>query len=992
MSPSRTDRARAVVPLAALVVGLVASVASAAYLRGVQGDDTRERFTNRSAESARALDGALAEAGDTLRALRAFFDGSTDVTEAEFDRFVAALDVRGRPGVVATAYVDARAGRPVRYTVPPGPLPATAADARAAQDVAARTGRPASTPATRQPDGGDPAFVVFLPVTRDGAVTGWVATAYSGGALVAGGLGANTAVEAALYEDGTLVGASPGYARRTGRDLTATATLSRYGRTWTVRTAAPPRFTPLSYAAAPWLLLGGGLLLTFLVALVLRTMLTTRRRAERLIEATTATLRDREERFRALADSSPSGVFFAAGPGGAVEYWNPRLAEIAGVDDLGGTDPLDLLHPDDRPKVVAAWQRAAARQALFRGTYRVRRGDGTTRWVDFAAGPTRGEDGTVTGWAGTVNDVTGSVEAQRRSDRLTRMLEHTTDLVTLTDPDGEVVWANEAARAMMRAAGAVPHRLSDLVAPSARTYFDDVVLPALRSDGVWSGELSLLAADGREVPVSQLIQAHYGPDGSVQHYSFSARDLTERQDYQDRLAHEVLHDRLTGLPNRALFGDRLTQALARTTRRDSLLAVLFVDLDRFKLVNDSLGHDAGDRLLVEVATRLQSVLRSGDTAARFGGDEFTLLCEEVVDEAQATAIADRVLGVLSVPFLLDSAPVHLTCSVGIVLSDAAANVRPENLLRDADAAMHRAKDLGKARYELFDERLRARAVARFQTESALHAAIEGGQLRVHYQPEVSLRTGRVVGAEALVRWLHPERGLVSPDSFVPVAEESGLIDQIGSWVLREACAQAARWHAAGDPVQVWVNLSPRQLTGDIVATVAGALEATGADPAQLGLEVTESALLGDVEAAIALLRELRALGVRIVIDDFGTGYSSLAYLRRLPVNGVKIDRSFVTNLGSSTADSAIVAAVVGMASALGLMTIAEGVETRVQLDEIVRLGCDAAQGFYFAAPAPEQGFDALLATGPAWPGLAAAAADVTSLDPARRRRQGGTRA
>jgi diguanylate cyclase (GGDEF)-like protein/PAS domain S-box-containing protein len=1012
---SRIDRAGLRVPpavLAVLVVGTLASAGAAGYLGHVQGRDTDERFDRRSAETVRALTDGLEGSGDTLRGVRGLFDGSASVTAGEFADFVRALDVSDQyPGVVAVSYVTADAARTVRYTAAARPLPERVPESgrvlHAAQDRARDTGEAVATPALRRTRDSAPVFYVFLPVyahgarpatveARRAALTGWVANTYRGPDFVAGGLARTTAVEVALYQGttadpGALVGASAHYPGEHSRGLAHESRLTIFGTPWLVRTVAPPGFTPASYVVAPWLLLGGGLALSLLAALLVWSGRTARRRAERMVEDTTRTLRRSEERFRALADHSPAGVFFADETG-TLAYANPRLLNICGVESFEGSDPRALVHPDDRARLTASWDKALAERAVFSGTYRLNRPDGTVRWVDIASGPTHDDGDALTGWVGMASDVTDSVEAKRRTDRLTRILEHTTDLVTLTDADGAVVWANEAARAFMRSVGTVPHRLSDLVAPSARTYFDEVVVPALREHGVWNGELSLLAPDGREVPVSQLIQAHYGSDGSVQNYSFSARDLSERQDYQSRLAHEVLHDRLTGLPNRVLFVDRLTQSLARTARRESLIAVLFVDLDRFKLVNDSMGHEAGDRLLTEVSTRLESVLRSGDTAARFGGDEYTLLCEEVVDEAQATAIAERVLSVLSVPFVLDGSPVHLTASVGIALCDGSPTVRPEDLLRDADAALHRAKDLGKARYELFDERLRVRAMARFQTESALHEAIAEGQLRVYYQPEVSLRTGKVIGAEALVRWLQPGVGLVSPDDFVPLAEETGLIGQIGAWVLREACWEAARWRDRredGKPFEVWVNLSPRQLTGDIVAEVSGVLDETGIDPAQLGLEVTESALLGDVDAAIEVLTQLRALGVRIVIDDFGTGYSSLAYLRRLPVNGVKIDRSFVAGLDSPE-DTAIVAAVVGMARALGLTTIAEGVETRAQLDEVIRLGCDAAQGFYFAKPAPRQTVDALLAQRPEWPGLTVPAPrEVTALDPARRRLRGG---
>ena len=1008
----RTDRARALLPLAALLVGALASVALASYLRRMQNADTLERFANRSRETAHAIEHGLNGSGDSLRGVRGLFDSSVEVRPEEFARFLEALDIDQRfPGIAAVAFVRADEARSVAFVQPTdaGPAVEGGPAARFAQDRARDSGRITTTPPLRRPGDEGVTFLVYVPVYRGAgtpatdrarrdSLLGWVVNSYRGQEFLAGQLSGGSAVESALYQGSVphpeaLVGTSPGYtaAVEDGPGLVRETRITAYGVPWIIRTVAPRGFTPLSYALAPWVLLAASLVLSAVAAFVLRVLLTARHRAERAVATTTRTLRENEERFRALAEHSPTGVWFA-NDAGDLAYWNPRLAEIVGAD-LGTGDPRQLIHPDDRERALATWDRAVAAHTVFRGTYRVLRPDGATRWLDLAAGPTRDERGAVTGWVGTANDVTDRVDSQRRTDRLTRILDSTTDLVTLTDPDGEVVWANDAARQFMRSIGIVPHRLDDLVAPAARGYFADVVLPALRADGRWSGELSLLGPDGGAIPVSQLVQAHYGGDGALQYYSFSARDLSERVDYQSRLAHEVLHDRLTGLPNRVLFVDRMTQSLARTARRESLMAVLFVDLDRFKLVNDSLGHEAGDRLLLEVAARLQSVLRSGDTAARFGGDEFTLLCEEVVDEDQAVAIAQRVLAVVSVPYVLEGSAVHVTASVGIALSDGADAVRPEDLLRDADSALHRAKDLGKARYELFDERLRAHAVARFETETALHEALDTGQLRVYYQPEVSLRTGRIVGAEALVRWLHPVNGVVSPDDFIPLAEESGLIGQIGGWVLREACWQAARWRGArddGEPFVVWVNLSARQLDDDVVEMVKSALVETGVDPGQIGLEVTESALLGDADAAIDVLRELRALGVRLVVDDFGTGYSSLAYLRRLPVDGVKIDRSFVAGLGTSPEDSAIVRAILGMATALGLDTIAEGVESRIQLDELVTLGCDFAQGFYFAKGEPRQSIDAMLAQHPEWPGLMPAQRPVTPLDARRRMRRGGS--
>jgi len=442
----------------------------------------------------------------------------------------------------------------------------------------------------------------------------------------------------------------------------------------------------------------------------------------------------------------------------------------------------------------------------------------------------------------------------------------------------------------------------------------------------------------------------------------SIRYAIERKRAEVALAHQALHDPLTRLPNRALFLDRLEQALARAQRSSIGIAVLFLDLDRFKVINDSLGHDAGDRLLVDVANRLQGVVRPGDTVARFGGDEFTILCDDVGGERDAVLIAERVAAAVGAPFALDGDEAFLTTSLGIALTTGRENSRAEALIRDADAAMYRAKERGKSRYELFDSAMRARAVDRLDIENALHRALDRGEFRVFYQPAVDLHTGDLVGIESLVRWQHPERGLIGPDQFIALTEETGLIVPLGSWVLREACRQWKRWEEFGTPTpRISVNLSTRQLgQPDLVDVVVDVLDETGMDPSRLSLEITESTVLDDTESALGTLEALKGQGVRISLDDFGTGYASLALLKRLPVDELKVDRSFVTGLGRDPQDSPIVSTVVSLAAALGLVAIAEGVETTTQVEELRRVGCRYAQGYYFARPQPAERMTRLL--------------------------------
>jgi diguanylate cyclase (GGDEF)-like protein len=471
---------------------------------------------------------------------------------------------------------------------------------------------------------------------------------------------------------------------------------------------------------------------------------------------------------------------------------------------------------------------------------------------------------------------------------------------------------------------------------------------------VWSaGELAGVLIAGRrqrsgvlasEVECIDLLAAQAGAALVV------ARRYAERQSYETELRRQASHEPLTGLPNRTLLVDRIEHALAAASRRGDRVGLLFLDLDGFKTINDSLGHDAGDQLLQAVGGRLLLCLRPGDTLARYGGDEFTILLD-VTTEADATAVADRILEALEEPFSLAERDVAVTTSIGIAVTPSAgpATGRRPDPIRDADLAMYRAKDAGGRRWELYDPSMDADVRDRLDQETDVRRAVAAGEFHLEYQPVIDLRTGRMTGVEALVRWDHPERGSVSPGEFIPVAERTGLIVPLGRWVLDEACRQARLWQDAGLDLHVAVNLSTIQFAeAGLVDDLAGTIRRHGIDARRLVLEVTESVFIDNAEQAVATMTAIGDLGVALALDDFGQGYSSLSYLKKLPLQLVKIDRAFVDGLPRSAADQAIVRAVVSLASELGMAVLAEGVETLDQLDHVRRLGCGSVQGFLFS--------------------------------------------
>ncbi|CAN5717349.1 hypothetical protein BH23CHL2_BH23CHL2_11980 [soil metagenome] len=485
-------------------------------------------------------------------------------------------------------------------------------------------------------------------------------------------------------------------------------------------------------------------------------------------------------------------------------------------------------------------------------------------------------------------------------------------------------------------------------------------------------EYRMITRDGQTIWVREEARLIEDESGGPQNWQGIISDVTLQKELESQLTHQAFHDTLTGLPNRALFNDRVSHARERRSRHGESIAVCFMDLDNFKVINDSLGHSVGDELLIQVARRLQKCRRSEDTAARFGGDEFAFLIEGISDTSDAIGIVSRIAESFDGPFVVGGRELFVTPSIGLSIA------RPDelghrDLLREADAAMYKAKRSGKDRFELYTPTLTTDAVNRLDIGSDLRKTLDGEQMEMHYQPITELSTGRVVGVEALVRWNHPEHGLIPPDRFIPIAEETAMIVDLGRWILKESCRQVHTWNEQRDqlsPLRLSVNLSARQFSdARLVDDVQRTLEDTGFDPALLCLEITETVMMENEDAAAQMLRRLTGLGVRIAVDDFGTGYSSLSSLRRFTVDQLKIDQSFVEGLINDPHDSIIVFGVIGLAHALELEVIAEGVETIDQRDQLVALNCDLAQGYLFSRPLDSAMFESLYITPEPSPGI-----------------------
>ena len=644
--------------------------------------------------------------------------------------------------------------------------------------------------------------------------------------------------------------------------------------------------------------------------------------------------------------------------------WSDELRKTCEVAHplATGLDFMALVHSDDREALDRAFRDAVRTRRLFDHTCRLHFPDGRVKWIDVR-GLMHARAGRVLRVSGTMQDITARRQADDEINLAARVFDDSLNGVIITDARSRIVKVN---RAVTRILGYEPEELIGKTPAAMKSDRHDAAFYAklwreLRATGEWQGEIWDRRKDGEITPLWQSISAVRDARGEIINYIGVFYDLSDQKRAAAHIHHLAYYDALTDLPNRQSFSESCEQALKLARRNGTPLALLFLDLDRFKNVNDTLGHPVGDELLRGVARRLKRTLRQSDVVARLGGDEFIVLAQNISGPEDAGRIAEKIIAALSKPFSIDGHRMEIRASVGISCfpEDGA---EAATLIKHADLALYKAKEEGRDQFRYFESSLMAKAREKLFLEAELRAAIHRGELYLNYQPQISLADGRLVGSEALARWRHAERGQIPPDKFIAIAEESGLIIPLGEWVLREACRQGESWRQAGlGPHRIAVNMSGLQLErADFVATVARILAETGLPPDWLELEITETYVMRQPEKSARALEGLRALGVALSIDDFGVGQSSLAYLKRLPVQSLKIDRSFVSDLPFGENEAAITRAIVALGHSLHLKVLAEGVETPAQAEFLRGIGCDQAQGYFYSRPVDAAQLERLL--------------------------------
>ena len=687
-------------------------------------------------------------------------------------------------------------------------------------------------------------------------------------------------------------------------------------------------------------------------------------------------LRTSLDDFRTLAEAVPQIIWITRPDGGNI-YFNQQWMDYTGLtlEESLGSGWNKPFHPDDQQAAWDAWQRATATNGVYSIECRLRRADGVYRWWLIRGVPLQDDSGKTLKWFGTCTDVQDlkMIEAALFAEKEYAQIRLNSigDAVICTDISETINYLNSVAETLTgwtlkEAAG---HSFSEVLRIKSATHGE---FPFnLIEEAIDQGKTVLLPSNGIvirrdeiEIPLEGSIAPIRTRESQVTGAIIVVRDVSMARAMSYQITHLAEHDSLTGLPNRLLLNDRISQAIALAPRHKKQIAMLFLDLDGFKHINDSLGHSIGDKLLQSIGKRLVDCVRATDTVSRQGGDEFVVLLSEVEHPEDVAITARRILKAVAEPQSIGLHELHITTSIGLsVYPDDGLDA--ETLIKNADTAMYQAKENGRQSYQFFKPAMNTRAVERQSIEENLRRALEHQEFALHYQPKVNLRTGEIVGAEALIRWTHPTRGSVSPAQFIPVAEDSGLILPISQWVLREACKQTRAWADAGLPaVTMAVNISAMEFRQDrFLEKIFGLLKETDVDPRSLELELTESILMKGAESSTIVLRALRAAGVQIAIDDFGTGYSSLSYLRKFPIDALKIDQSFVRQITMTPDDTTIVSAIISMGQSMKLRVIAEGVETQKELEFLQAHQCDEGQGYYFSRPIPPEQFAKLLETG-----------------------------